>query len=48
MGWVLLVLALFSIEYGFRMRSLMKDVRARHEELLARFDRLEAQLGAQE
>jgi hypothetical protein len=33
---------------GFRLQSLVKDLKARHEEVLARFDRLEARLGGRE
>jgi len=42
------LLLLFNVGDGFRMQSLVNDLKARHEELLARFDRLEARLGGEE
>jgi hypothetical protein len=48
MEWFIFIFLLFSIGDGFRMQSLVKELKARHEELLARFDRLEARLGGHE
>jgi hypothetical protein len=48
MEWFFFLWLMFSVGDGFRMQNLVKDLKARHEELLARFDRLEARLGRQE
>jgi hypothetical protein len=37
---------MFLLAEGARIQSLVKDLKARHEELIARFDRLEARLDA--
>ena len=48
MEWVVLLLFLDFIDHNFWRRSLEKTLKARHEDLLARCDRLEAQLRGQE
>ena len=46
--WFFFLFCVFSLGDGLRLNSLVKDLKARHEELLARLDRLEARLAAAE
>ena len=46
--WLWFILFMFTMGDGLRINSLAKDLKARHEELLARFDRLGGRLDAQQ
>jgi hypothetical protein len=48
MEWFAFMAFLCVVGVGLRIQALEKDLKARHEELLARFDRVEARRGEHE